>query len=173
MIEKEIRKLKRAQLIDMVIEQDKVLAELREQLEIANKKLTDRRIMTEQVGNIAEASLQLNGIFEAAQASVQQYMENVHRMCESQETICAEMESNCRAKCEELERETKEECDFLERETKEKCDLLERETKEKCDAMQEAAEKGVEARWSELSLRLEKFYKDHQDLQKLLNATKE
>lgn len=172
MLEKEVRKLKRTQLIERLIEQEKISAELREQLEVANKKLTDRRIAVEQAGNIAEASLQINGIFEVANVTAQQYLENVQKKCEIQEKACEEMERNCREQCEKMERETNARCETLEHEIKAKCEKMERETKEKCEAMQSTAEKGVEARWSELSLRLEKFYQDHQDLQKILNATK-
>lgn len=157
MTDKELRKLKRAELLEMLIEQGKVMEELREQLEIANKKLTDRRIMIDQSGSIAEASLQLNGVFEAAQAAAQQYLENVEKLSGRQEQICADMD-----------RETRERCEAMEQETKRRCETMERETKQRCDAMDLEAKKSVEERWNELSSRLENFYNEHKDLRKLL-----
>jgi chromosome segregation ATPase len=41
---------------------------------------TDRRIRLREAGSIAEAALKLNGVFEAAQAAANQYLENIERM---------------------------------------------------------------------------------------------
>lgn len=43
---------------------------------------TSRRIELEEAGSIAEASLRLNGVFEAAQKAADQYLENLRRLCE-------------------------------------------------------------------------------------------
>ena len=43
---------------------------------------TSRRIELEEAGSIAEASLRLNGVFEAAQQAADQYLENLRRLCE-------------------------------------------------------------------------------------------
>jgi len=139
MLEKEVRKLRKRQLVQIVMEQDRAMAELQQQLELANQKLADRKIVMEESGSIAEAALQINGVFEAANAAAQQYIENIQRM---------------------------------EAETQEKCEKMEREVTEKCEEMKAEAERGVEARWIELSSRLDRFFEEHQDLQKLINATK-
>lgn len=170
MTEKELRKLKRAELLEMLIEQGKTMAVLREELEVANKKLTDRRIALEEAGNIAEASLQINGVFVAAHAAAQHYLENIQRLSEQQESICKERESKSIAQCEEREKQVTAQCEEMERNCRAKCEEMERETKEKCEAMTKEAEKKVEENWLELSNRLQNFYKDHQDLQKLLNV---
>lgn len=41
-----------------------------------------RRIELEKAGSIAEASLRLNGVFEAAQKAADQYLENLRRLSE-------------------------------------------------------------------------------------------
>ena len=46
------------------------------------EQLKDRRILLGQAGSIAEAALRLNGVFEAAEAAAQQYLENVRRLAE-------------------------------------------------------------------------------------------
>ena len=43
-----------------------------------------RRIELEEAGSIAEASLRLNGVFEAAQKAADQYLENLRRLSEEQ-----------------------------------------------------------------------------------------
>lgn len=149
MTDKEIRKLSRAELLEMMIEQSKELEQTRSQLAEANKKLEDRRICLDQAGTIAEAAFQLNGVFDAAQAAAQQYLENIRGLSERQEQICAEMEKNTRLKCE----------------------AMEKETADKCEAMRLEAQKDVEERWSEISARLENFYEAHRGLKELLALT--
>lgn len=86
MTDKELRKLNRAQLLEMLIEQSKEVASLKEQLKEANKKLENRQIMIENSGSIAEAALRLNGVFEAAQNAAEQYLENI----KNQSDVCYE-----------------------------------------------------------------------------------
>ncbi|MGN0405782.1 MAG: hypothetical protein ACI4F1_11210, partial [Bariatricus sp.] len=91
MTEKELRKLNRAELLEMLIAQSKEVEELRAQVSELRKKLDDREICLDQAGSIAEASVLLNGVFEAAQAAAQQYLENIQMLSGRQEQICAEM----------------------------------------------------------------------------------
>ncbi len=76
---KELKKLSRADLLEMLIEQSKEVERLRYELDKANAALKDRRIVMENVGSIAEASLKLSGIFESAQQAADLYLENVKR----------------------------------------------------------------------------------------------
>lgn len=105
MTEKDLRRLKRAELLEMLIAQSKEMEELREQMEEMQKKLDDRQIRLNRAGSIAEASLQVNGVFEAAQGAAQQYLENIKMLSERQEQVCAEMERKTRERCEAMERE--------------------------------------------------------------------
>lgn len=57
---------------------------LRAQLQEMNEKLADRAIRIERAGSIAEAALQLNGVFQAAEEAGAQYLENVRRLAEEQ-----------------------------------------------------------------------------------------
>ena len=68
MTDKEMKKLSRADLLEMLLAQRKENEALRTELDAARAALDDRRIALEKSGSIAEASLQLNGIFEAAPA---------------------------------------------------------------------------------------------------------
>ena len=40
-----------------------------------------------EAGTMAEASLQLSGVFDAADAAVKQYIENIHRMVAEQDEV--------------------------------------------------------------------------------------
>ena len=53
------------------------IAYLRRRSGLSQKELASRQIRLEQAGSIAEAALKLNGVFEAAQAACNQYLENI------------------------------------------------------------------------------------------------
>lgn len=80
MTDKELRKLSRRQLIEMLLLQSREMEELRRKLEKAEKKLESRELAVRKAGSIAEASLKVQRVFEAAQAAANQYLENVKRI---------------------------------------------------------------------------------------------
>lgn len=73
----ELKKLSRSDLLQMLIEQVKENDRLKAELEEKDRLLRDRQIKIQECGSIAEAALKLNGVFEAAQAAAQQYIDNV------------------------------------------------------------------------------------------------
>ncbi|MDO4308177.1 MAG: DNA repair protein [Eubacteriales bacterium] len=74
-----LKRLSRQELLEMLIDEEKRIQQLEAELAAAKAELADRRIRIENSGSIAEAALKLNGIFEAAQAAADQYLENVKR----------------------------------------------------------------------------------------------
>lgn len=80
MTDKELRKLTRGELLDMLINLTEKNEVLNAELEETQKRLESRRIVFEKAGSLAEASLELNGVFEAAQEAAKQYLENVERL---------------------------------------------------------------------------------------------
>ena len=82
MTEQELRKLSRAELLELLLAECRENERLRAQLAEASRRLQDRRIQIDRAGSIAQAALQLNGIFEAAQRAANQYVENVRRLAD-------------------------------------------------------------------------------------------
>ena len=87
--DKELRRLKRAELLEMLLEQSReneaLMTELEEKnriIEALNLKLENRKIDLKNAGTIAEASFKLNGVFEAAEKAAEQYLENLQDLCE-------------------------------------------------------------------------------------------
>ena len=80
MTEKELKHLSRAELLEMLLAQAEENRQLKKQLQAAQDALSDRRIAISQAGSLAEAALQLNGVFEAADRAARQYLENVQRL---------------------------------------------------------------------------------------------
>ena len=81
MTPKELRRLRRSDLMEMLLQLSKENLQLRQDLEEANRQLREKNIKIEEAGSLAEAALKLNGIFEAAQAACEQYEENIRRRC--------------------------------------------------------------------------------------------
>ena len=77
MTDKQLRKLSRIELLEMLIQHSKEITRLQEQLEEAHELLEDKYIAIDKAGSIAEASLQINGVFSAAQQAADQYLQNV------------------------------------------------------------------------------------------------
>lgn len=80
MTNKELKRLSRAELLELLLEQVEENEALR--AEIANLKgqLEDRAIKIENAGSIAEAALRLNGVFEAAEAAAKQYVDSLKEL---------------------------------------------------------------------------------------------
>ncbi len=87
MTAKELKKLKRSDLLEILLARTAEVERLKAELEEANKKLEDRAILLENVGSIAEASLKLNGVFEAAEAAAEQYLKNIERVARGESEI--------------------------------------------------------------------------------------
>ena len=89
MTEKELRKLSRAELLEMLIAQSKKLSRVEEELSAAQKELERRKIAITTSGSLAEAALKLYGIFEAAA----QYLDSLREQESNAEHIIAEAEA--------------------------------------------------------------------------------
>ncbi len=83
MTEKELKKLNRQELLEILLAQSKMIDRLQAKLKDANEKLAERELKISEAGSIAEASLVLNHIFEDAQKAADQYLENIRRMHDS------------------------------------------------------------------------------------------
>lgn len=82
MTDRELKKLSRAELLELLLDANRENERLRKQLEKVNALLADKTIQIENAGSIAEAALALNGVFETAQKAAEQYLENIRHIAE-------------------------------------------------------------------------------------------
>ena len=180
MTQYEMKKLSRKELLQLAAEESAQIRILQEHLEIAENELHKREININEAGSIAEASMKLSNVFEAAQEACRLYTDNIQRLSERQESICAEIEKETKEKaaayeaevisrCERLEKDTKEACEKLDMDTKAACEKLEKDAKISCEKMVETARAEAKAYWDELSQKLEDFYQAHAGLQAFLD----
>lgn len=112
MTERELKKLDRRELLELLLIQtrrteeleDKLVA-MEQQLSEVKRQLNDRKLAVDNAGSLAEAALKINGVFEAADAAARQYLENLQgceaycdQMLEQTKRRCAEMEQRAEAK---------------------------------------------------------------------------
>ena len=102
MTEKELRRLSRTDLLELLLAQRKENEQLRCILDQTQAQLANRTLQINKAGSIAEASLQLSGIFSAAQDSCEYYMENIKLLSERQNQVCQQMEQETREKCDRM-----------------------------------------------------------------------
>ena len=74
MTDKELQRLRRSELLEILLSQQKQIESLKKELAEAKEQLEDRKLVMARSGSIAEAALKLNGIFEAAQRAADQYL---------------------------------------------------------------------------------------------------
>lgn len=124
MTDRDLRKLRRSDLLELLIQQDEEMEILKEKLTEAENRLSSRKIAIDNAGSIAAASISISGVLEAAQDAASRYLENIEEMSLRQEKICAEMEEKSRREAEALLAETKERCKKMEAETQRYCEQM-------------------------------------------------
>ena len=77
MTDKDLRRLSRAELLDILYEQRKRYEDSLAENQALRQQLEDRTLRIASAGSIAEAAIQVNGVFEAAQAAADQYLASV------------------------------------------------------------------------------------------------
>lgn len=132
MDDRELKRLKRGDLLELLLEQSKekdyLISKLEEKdrlIEELQMKLQDKEIDIKEAGTIAEASFRLNGVLEAAENAAKQYLDNLKRLSEREEILYLEKEKSVEVRCEEMLRKTKEQCENYLRMTEQSC--IERE----------------------------------------------
>lgn len=80
MTDKELKRLSRVELLELLLAQMEENEKLSRQLQKAQIALENRKIEIENAGTMAEAALRLNGVFEAADQAAKQYLENIQCM---------------------------------------------------------------------------------------------
>ena len=106
----DLRNLSRIELLELLIQQGEEMEVLRSQNETYRQQLEDRTLKQKEAGSIAEAALQVSGIFEAAQEASAQYLQNIKTLPQEQEEctdkarkLLEETETQCAAKLAEAE----------------------------------------------------------------------
>lgn len=82
MTDKELKKLSRSELLELLISQMEENDKLYQEIDQLKEELNQKKILIKNAGSIAEAAIGINKIFEAADLAAKQYIENVRRMAD-------------------------------------------------------------------------------------------
>ena len=85
---KELRRLSRRDLLELLFQEHLKNEELQTRIAALEKERNDQLINTEKVGSLTEAALVLNGIFADADKGTMQYRENTQSGIEEQDIAC-------------------------------------------------------------------------------------
>ncbi len=133
MTERELKKLNKNQLLELLKEQTERANRLEMEFEEVKRKLQERKLIENNAGSIAEAALKLNGVFEAAQAAADQYLDNIERISGQQALATKRIEEEAQAKADAMLVETEKRCREREEEEKKKIEEIANQLKQMYD----------------------------------------
>ncbi|MBQ8646872.1 MAG: hypothetical protein IJ484_01875 [Oscillospiraceae bacterium] len=121
MTKKELKRLSRSDLLELLLEQTRRCEALEAELEQARAALNERTLRMQNAGDLAHAVLEVNGVMEAAQAAARQYLDSA-----------AALEADARARSQRMQQ--------LQAETEAACERLRAETRSACEVQRAQAE---------------------------------
>lgn len=157
MAEQELRRMSRAELIEIIYLLKQHEADLLKKNEMLEQRLADRTLKMKQAGSIAQAALALNGVFDAAQAAADEYLTSV-------EAIDPETEK----KAEAVLAKAREEADAIRENAKQesqrilaKAERKRAQTEHECTLQREQTEQEVRQRWDAFEEQAQKILNDY------------
>ena len=153
MADRELRRMHRAELIEIIY----ALKQSEDQLKAQNAALTaqlqDRQLL-ESAGSIAQAALELNNVFAAAQAAADDYLHSVQASLADTNATAANTLSQARSEAKRILEQAQADADSLKAQAQQECDAMtaaaaqkRTQTEADCKAMVERAEQEVQQRW--------------------------
>ena len=77
---KDLRKLRRSELLELLVVQSEEIDRLRMELAKAQEQLHSRAVAVRESGSLADAAVKLSGVMQAAEEAAQIYLDNIKRM---------------------------------------------------------------------------------------------
>ena len=100
MNDKEIRKLSRSQLIEIIYQLQLNQEELEAENKVLKEALEDKRLRIQNAGNLAFAVLEVNNVMEAAQNAANMYLNEIREMKKETEQQCFNILKSTKEKAE-------------------------------------------------------------------------
>ena len=102
MISKELKKLSRRELVDIIFQLKKNEQQKQEEIAALEEALQEKRIRISVAGSIAEAAADLTQIFSTAQKTADLYLQEIEAMKEDTQRECAAMIENAQKQVADL-----------------------------------------------------------------------
>lgn len=157
MTDKELRRLSRAELIDIIYELQKQAEAQAGQYAQLEAALNDRTLRLSSAGSIAEAAIGVNQVFEAAQAAADQYLLSLQTANAGLDEKIAAAEQRGREILEEAQRQA---------------DHIVGEAERRAKVIVENANRQAAADWSEFKQKADELLRAHAELRTLVGKVR-
>ena len=102
MVGKELKKMSRRELVEIIYQMKKNEQQMQEQIADLENALHDKRIRISSAGSIAEAAADITNVFSAAQMTADLYLNEIACMKADTEKECAKMIEEAKEKVEQI-----------------------------------------------------------------------
>ena len=110
-VEKRLHRLRRSELLEMLLEIEKENEELAEENARLKEQLRVREVELEDVGTLADASVKISKLFDSAQKAVDFYLDSVRKVCVRQMSESREKVAETKRLCLILANKTEKLCE--------------------------------------------------------------
>lgn len=161
MTDKELRRLGRMELVDIIYQLEKKQGELEEENKELQSKLDSVRITIEESGSIAEAAIGINGVFEAAQKAADQYLEEIHLANREVENRCKLMLKEAETNASLILDRAKANAETIKKQAVQELEQARKEA----DELKANTDSEIDEKWNDFIARTEQVIKAHAELQ--------
>lgn len=167
MTDKELRKMNRIELIEIIYALQQEEKRLEEEKKALEDRLEEWTIQNSEAGSIAEAAVKVNKIFEVAQMTADQYLEAVYAANAKSEAHAEQILEDARKEQEEILASAREKAEAIQEEAEAYRTRIRNECNEKIAQTNEAVGK----KWQEFDERVQSFLREHSELSVFLNLS--
>lgn len=136
--------LSKNEMMMVMHDQEQEIEKLKSQVEELQAKLDGYEIKVSESGSLADAAAKVSGLFEAAQLTVDTYLENMKKRDEESEAVFADVQKQA--------------------------DQIIAEAEEVANKRLAAADAEIEEKWAVIESRLLVMYESHKGLQELVES---
>ena len=160
MPDRELRRMRRAELVEIILALKQTEDRLRAENAALSAQLQERQIHIENAGSIAQAALELNKVFEAAQAAADEYVASVRAANKNTDAAANALRAQAEAEAEQILAQAQTEAANLKARTQKECDeqaeaaaRSRAQTEADCKAMLARTQQEIRQRWAAFDCR--------------------
>lgn len=160
MADRELRRMSRTELVEIIFALKQSEDQLKAENAALTAKLEDRQLHIEKAGSIAQAALELNHIFEAAQAAADEYLASVRASSPDTDAAAEALRAQARIEAQQIVAQARTEADSLKAQAQQECQAMTEDaerrraqTEADCKALLAKTQQEVQARWAEFDRR--------------------
>ena len=150
MPDRELRHMRRTELVEIILALKQSEDRLRAENAALSAQLQERQIHIENAGSIAQAALELNKVFEAAQAAADEYVASVLAANKNTDAAASALRAQAEAEAQQILAQAQTEAANLKARTQQQCDAeteaAARKTEADCKAMLARTQQEIQQR---------------------------